>query len=228
MGPRYNAAEAGLRNIRAIPGSYVALCGLFVVSTLVLPRLGWALDLRLFSETGGGGAWHLPVEVSPEIAEVTFEVDTTLHLVRGRVRRIEGRVWLADEADPTSIRAELRFPIAGFFTGNDNRDGKIRTVMHAASFPEVHLRVERSAGVCTPESITPAGVCRATLFGMLSMSGQGRQVSLPIAISRFGKGWRITGETILRWPDFGIDDPSTFLAKVEEEVKLSFTLTLKA
>jgi len=213
-----------LRYFTAISGCSRLWIGLAALWLVFAPVPGGALDLKVFSPTKG--PWGLPVEVSPEMVEVTFEVDTTLHLVQGRVRRIEGRVWLADEADSTSIRADIRFPIAGFFTGNDNRDGKIQKVMHAARFPAVHLKVEHTAGVCAPESITPAGVCQATLLGTLSMSGQGRQVSLPIAISRLGQGWRITGGTTLRWPDFGIDDPSTFLAKVEEEVRLSFSLTL--
>jgi hypothetical protein len=71
-------------------------------------------------------SWNLPQDLRDENTKVEFLVDSTWHVVNGSTAGIRGRAWLQTPSDYRSIRAELRFPVGGFNTGNERRDRRLR------------------------------------------------------------------------------------------------------
>jgi len=97
----------------------------------------FALVSLLGSTAFAGTRWNLPQQLSDTNTTVTFEVDSTWHLVEGKTAGIHGRVWLENQADTNSINIEVSLPVARFDTDRESRDEKLRTVMYAQRYPEV-------------------------------------------------------------------------------------------
>ena len=170
--------------------------------------------------------WNLPIELNDSNTNVKFEVDSTLHLISGISKHISGKAWLKDDKKPSSIKAEISFPIKFFNTGNESRDSKMRKVMNAARYPNVKFSIQSTSDICLPSSLENKR-CEAKLIGNLSIRGISKQISIPILIKKSLKGYDVHGKTSFKWADFGIEDPSTFLAKLYEDVTVSFKCTLK-
>ena len=110
-----------------------------IVFIIAIQNRGFALDLGFFKAKPG--PWNLPVSISDDNTTINFQLDTSLHLVKGLASGVSGKIWLENEDQPNSIRAEIRIPVAGFQTGNSNRDEKIKKVMSFLKFPDVIFTV---------------------------------------------------------------------------------------
>ena len=172
--------------------------------------------------------WNLPAEVSDKNAEVTFEVDTTFHVVHGKTSGIHGKVWLENTSDPTSIRGEMGVPVKSFFTDNSSRDETLRESMAEPKFPEVALKVERSEGLCTPAELQTKESCEGFLVGTLQIHGVSQVFKFPISVKRVGADYQVSGEFIFPWTSFGVEDPSIFIARVNKNVKIKYKMELVA
>lgn len=175
---------------------------------------------------GSTTLWNLPIEVSNANTEVHFEIDSTWHVVKGTVGQVNGSIWLESAGDPNSIRAELHFPVESFDTGNRSRDKEMRQVMAASSYPTVTLMVKNAIGLCDPASLRNADSCKGTLDGTVTI----RDITKPIAISvlatRRNDQFEITGTASLRWNEFGVEDPSILIARLDTETRISFKIHL--
>ncbi|MBN8548924.1 MAG: YceI family protein [Deltaproteobacteria bacterium] len=171
--------------------------------------------------------WNLPQALSPANTKVTFEVDSTWHLVEGQAKQIEGRVWLEDPKDPKSVRAKVSLPVAAFDTDSENRDEKMRKVMHAEAAPAVVFTFsETAAGICAPDSVSETTPCRFEMPGKLSISNVEKDIVVHAQIAKQGSAYQITGVAGLKWADYGVEDPSILIATLDDDVKVEFTVTL--
>ncbi len=172
--------------------------------------------------------WEIPQKLSDSNTRVTFEVDSTWHLVKGVTSGVEGSVWLADSSDPLSIRATLKFPVGKFMTGRDSRDERMREVMNSNQFPDVTLALEAFEPLCAPENCTPSTPCAVTLRARLSIRGSEKLVILAGILTREPEHVTISGDTRFSWADYGVEDPSILVAKLDPEVVVSFSVRLPA
>ena len=172
--------------------------------------------------------WQLPSELSDSTASISFEVDSTWHLVKGTTKSITGRMWLEDPSDQRSLKAEVRVPIANFDTDNSSRDERLREVMHADQSPDVVFSLHAVPDLCSPEQLISAATCNVTLTGELSMSGRKKALSIPAVLTRetnaASRNVQVQGDTVLQWAEFGIEDPSILIAKLAPAVKVSFQI----
>ena len=168
--------------------------------------------------------WILPLDVTDDNTRVSFEVDSTWHLIKGKTSGLTGRVWLEDEKDPLSIRAEISFPVAKFDTGSSARDREMRTVMAANEFPSVHVNVLRAARDCPPDKVSADAPCESTMHGTLSIRGTTREVTLPYVIRRNAGGFEVSGLFPFAWAAFGVEDPSILIAKLDPTVTVKFAV----
>ena len=197
----------------------------FLISSLLPLTQAYAIDWhRLLGNDSA--KWNLPQELSEKNIQLSFEVDTTMHLVKGAVTGISGKAWLEDETDPSSIRAEIKLPLNLFNTGNESRDRKLREVMGFAHQPELVFRILSVKEICSPQSLVSQGTCHGSINGELKINEITRGISFPIVIHRDGDIFEVSGETSVSWPDYNVEDPSTFLAKLEKDVRVHFICRL--
>lgn len=151
-------------------------------------------------------------EIDPEASSVTFELGATLHTVEGAAEVRDGSVRF----DPARGTASGRIDIAAqsLDTGNENRDEDMhQKVLESAQYPEIYFEAERMSGAFEPE-----GQSRVTLEGAFGIHGDEHPTSLIFDVRVEGE--RLTASTEFEVPyvEWGMEDPSRFLLRVEKHV----------
>jgi polyisoprenoid-binding protein YceI len=174
----------------------------------------------------GTESWNLPQELNDSNTQVRFELDSTWHMVHGKVTNIKGRAELKDAKDPSGVVIHLNFPVGSFDTGNGSRDEEMRDVMAADKFPEVTFKSDNDSLTCTPQQVLQSGTCDDKLDGVLTIRGLSKIVELPVKIKKADTGYEISGALPIRWSEFKIVDPSILVAKVAPLVTVFFNVRL--
>ncbi len=157
------------------------------------------------------------ISLTPENTKVRFEVDSTWHLVTGQVRALSGTVDLARS------KVEVRIPVSELDTDNGKRDRKMRAVMEADKFPEIVF-------VASPLPCDPrreSGQCAGEMKGEIQIRGVRKPLVLQLRQTPGANGnVTVHAETALNWSEFGVEDPSIFIAKLRETVRVSIDVDL--
>lgn len=180
--------------------------------------------------TGSEKFWNLPQELNDQNLKIDFAVDSTWHLVEGATSSISGKAWLDNPQDFRSVRAEISLPVATFDTQNSRRDRRMREVMQAEQFPNVNFRLEQVLEVCDPKTVKEGHVCNFRVRGVLRIRDVEKTIDWPSKISYQPAlaAFKLEGKSEIDWQDFGIEDPSIFIAKVYPQAQISFVLNLPA
>jgi polyisoprenoid-binding protein YceI len=171
--------------------------------------------------------WKLPVFVDSTNTTVKYVVDSTWHTVHGVVQKPAGKLWLSNPLDPLSVKAELTFPVASFDSGSTSRDKKMLRVMHTESFPEVSFKSSGLGKECPPAKVKAAQPCKSSLNGLLTISGVSKDVDIPISINKAAGDYLVQGELPIKWAEYGVEDPSILIAKLDPVVTVSFEIRLR-
>ena len=162
-------------------------------------------------------------------SEVMFAVKFRMGDFSGRSEAVSGEL----KFDP----ADLRQPVAGSLTveastlrtGVDGRDRDLRKTMETDRFPQIRFQVE-SAEASFP-NITDKADVLLTIHGQMFI----RDVQRPMTFlgrvrsregGRNGTGLWVRGDAFLKMTDFGITPPRRLFMAVEDQVVVTFDLTL--
>lgn len=170
--------------------------------------------------------YTLPLTLDDSNTSVTFEVDSTWHLVKGSTAGISGTVWHEDTADPNAIAATISIPVQQFDTDNSDRDERMREVLHAAQYPFVKYTLQQLQTECPASMNSGHDPCTIQLRGTVEISGTQRPLEISGTMEREENGFLVRGATTLSWKDFGVEDPSIFIARLDENVHISFQVHL--
>lgn len=173
--------------------------------------------------------WNLPQAITDENVTVRFAVDSTWHLVEGKTSGLHGKIWLHDPSDPLSIRIDAGIPVARFDTERESRDEKLRKVMHAEQFPEVRFSGQKASplgGACEPSMLMDGAMCRLDIEGELRIGAVSKTVVLPVEVKKSAKGLVVEGELALEWADYGVEDPSILIAKLDKTVRVHVSVVI--
>ncbi len=170
--------------------------------------------------------WQMPCHLSEANTKVQFEIDSTWHKIVGKVKDFSGDIWLSNSLDPKSIRARLTFPVLGFDTDNKSRDHELRHVMHVDAFPNVEYELTRVDGICSLKEFEQAKYCNITLSGNLKISGVMKEVSIPGSILFENNIYKVSGTLPISWGEYGVEDPSIFIAKLDPIAQVKFSLDI--
>lgn len=170
--------------------------------------------------------WDLPQPISDSNTKITFEVDSTWHLIKGETAGIAGRVWLANPRDELSIRARFDLPVARFDTDGEMRDERMREVMDSEHAPYVSLSLDSLRPSCDPASFSASQSCPVELAVKLTIRGTERPMTLHGTLQKHGSDVVLAGESRFSWLDFGVEDPSILVAKLDPEVAVTYSVTI--
>lgn len=154
-------------------------------------------------------------QLDPAATAVRFHFGATLHSVHGSLRATEGRI----ELDPATGQASGRIVLdaTSAETGNARRDAKMHEkILESERYPQMVYTVRRVTG-----SLNPAGRSELQLHGDLQMHGVSRPLDV-LATAQVADG-RVTAEGTVTLPylDWGMDDPSFFVLRVEKQVHVT-------
>lgn len=171
--------------------------------------------------------WELPMNITDENTEIKFEVDTTWHVVFGKVSGISGNVLLRDPKENASIQGEIQIPVKNFSTGWDARDESLLDHMNVDKFPKVIFKINRLKNPCQPSEASENG-CKTTLLSNLSICDISKDVEVDAIIKKVDDHFEVTGSYPIQWAQYNVDDPSIIVAKVNPTVTVHFKVKLKA
>lgn len=179
------------------------------------------IPIRAISEP-----WNLPKSLTTTNAKINFEVDTTWHMVHGTVNEVRGELSLSDPNRYDSIIGTITIPVAGLDTDNNSRDETMRESMHSDKFPNIQFKVNSVQKVCDPNSLSKGASCPFVLVGGLTIRDITQNVILEGQVTFNGSDYIIIGETNIKWQEYGIEDPSIFIAAVYPDTKIKVELKL--
>jgi polyisoprenoid-binding protein YceI len=172
-------------------------------------------------------AWFLPKRLSDHNLVVGFDVDTTWHWVHGQTSGIDGEAMLSAPDDPQSVAIEVKIPVANFDTDSSSRDSELRNVMAADKYPFVILNASGLTKGCTPAKVLAEGSCEDAMAAKIQIRAIKSDFLLPILMKKTKEGFSVEGSFNIKWPDFGVEDPSILVARVHKDVTIKFKVTLR-
>jgi hypothetical protein len=131
-----------------------------------------------------------------------------------------------------SIAGNIEIPIAQLHTGSSGRDSEMREVMHAASHPKIiyalkEIRARDPACRLQDVALDAAGKeCPFTAAGMLTIAGNTRRIEASLQVTHAPAGLAVVGRVPLAWADYGVDDPSILVARLDSIVTVTFSTVI--
>ncbi len=171
-------------------------------------------------------SWQLPIAVDDSNTIVSFEVDSTWHLVRGATRGVSGTVIQGSVADPLSIEASIVIPVRWFNTDSLSRDERMLEVLAAERFPSVSFRSTRLSESCSPVVLDLHGKCSGSLKGVLTIRDVSKDIELPVEIAKENNRYAISGGIQISWAEFNVEDPSILIARLDPTATISIQTTV--
>ena len=157
----------------------------------------------------------LTFELDPNATRVEFTFGATLHTVDGTLRAKEGRVRLDPEANAASGRFVLDATSAQ--TGVARRDRKMHEkILESQIYPKIVFEAQRLSG-----QLNPVGRSQVELHGVLELHGTKRPMDMTVVANSDGTRVTGTGTMIVPYLDWGLQDPSFFILRVEKEVRVT-------
>lgn len=166
------------------------------------------------------------ITLSPNNAQVTFDVDSTWHTVHGTVGAVQGTLSTTSPANLATLHGDIHLGVKSFNTENARRDSRMLEVLAAEAFPEVVYHLEKIEGKCAIETLQVGQSCDDTALGELTIRDHTLAVPLALHIDKAEDGLTVTGESQLQWGDYGVEDPSILVAKLDKTVAVHLTVNL--
>lgn len=158
--------------------------------------------------------------------KVGFNLDSTLHMVRGNAKKFEGLFKVPHPWEPGRLSVEIKVAVKEMDTDHESRDEKMRNYcLVMEEHPEIHFKSTEFRGF----SITSKekGLYGFVIDGDLTIKGISKKVSIPVEVTVKDAGVRFYGKVMLNYlKDFNIKNPSVFIFRVAKEVEVFFDMEL--
>ena len=175
---------------------------------------GWvcALLAALISAAAARAQESPKIELAASNCVVRFSVNSTWHLVQGRVPQLHGWARFERPGDFNTLQATIETDVATLTTDHESRDNKMRGFcFEGALFPKVTFRLEQARFMEDKHVVFSGSLTIRDVTRRLVVGGQ---------YSVKDKQFEFMGAGDLRWADFSMRDPSTFFGKLQPDVKV--------
>jgi polyisoprenoid-binding protein YceI len=160
-------------------------------------------------------AAELHIELDPEATSISFTLGATLHTVEGRISLASGSLDLDRESGTFS--GEIVVDATSADTGNDSRDEDMHTkVLMSDTYPRIVVRPERLTG-----EVAEQGTSQVKLTGQMELAGTPHQITVPLDVTVDGNSFSATAEFTVPYVEWGLEDPSRFLLRVDKVVDVT-------
>jgi polyisoprenoid-binding protein YceI len=193
------------------------------VTTLSIAGLG-ASQAPNYSPAGGAAA-HTEVRGG----SITFDVGTNIFAIKvhGASGALDGRAGVRESAQGLRLeRIEAVVPVDSLKTGLKQRDAHMRKYIFETTdgqAPDVRFSADKAD--CSHAGSERELTCVAA--GVLSIRGTARPFSIPLKVTRNGDDYRVVGDGTVALSTWGIERPSQFGVKTNDEVALHLEFNAK-
>lgn len=177
--------------------------------------LATAVALAALVHAFPAGAVPQRLRLEPDATAIAFTLGATLHEVQGELRLVGGE--LRFDTDTGEASGELVVDATSARTGLGARDRTMHgDVLESGRHPRIVFRAERLSVL--RRDTRGADV---ELAGRLEMHGQQRPLVLPARLELAGDRVAIEAGFRVPYVDWGMQDPSTFLLRVDRFVDVT-------
>jgi polyisoprenoid-binding protein YceI len=181
-----------------------------------MPRFRTAVFLLVLVlaalSSGVARAQTVTFDLDPQATQITFGFGATLHSVQGTLKAAGGKVQL--DVPTGKASGEITLDMKSAATGNEKRDQKMhQKILETERYPQAVFHVERVDGEVHRE-----GRSELQLHGTLDLHGGGHAVAIPIVATAQGDTVTATGMFDIPYVEWGLEDPSFFLLRVDKVV----------
>ncbi len=156
--------------------------------------------------------------LDPAASRIAFTLHATLHRVEGSFRVQSGE--LRFDSSTGQISGRIVVDARTGDTSNAKRDAKMHgAVLESERFPELVLEPLSFDG-----SIAPEGESRIEVRGDLVVHGVRHPFVLPVELSIDGEQVRATATFDVPYVEWGLEDPSAFVLRVDKVVRVTAEL----
>lgn len=196
-----------------------------------MPRL-WSAVLLFFATLGISASVFPAVSDDPgkleaiQIAHATatFQVGTNMPglFVRGKSEALRARVQIRRSADGVTLEhIEAQLPVKTLVTGIALRDQHMRDHVFTAPDGQIPDVTFEGEGISCP-GIVAGHEATCKVSGTLSIRGMPRNFSVVLKIREAAgrTAFRAGGDGVVRLSEYGIEQPTQFGVKTENEIRL--------
>lgn len=198
--------------LRLRPFVTLPALGLLVLAGLLAPL---AAQEGVSEQTGSQAppkTEDVVFRLDPDASEVTFTLGATLHTVEGSFAVSRGMVRFDPESGEAS--GEIVVDVTTGDTGREGRDEDMHAkVLESQQFPQAIFTPTRVEG-----SLPESGSGQVTLHGTLRLHGSSHELSIPADVTVQDNQVDATGTFQVPYVDWGMEDPSRFLLRVDKHV----------
>lgn len=158
-------------------------------------------------------------QVDPTHSHLEFTVSDALHTVKGTFKIQSGvvRVNPANGAATGQILVDAK----SGDSGSHMRDRRMhKQILESDKYPEIAFAPSRIEG-----QIAPAGDSKISITGVFTIHGAGHPLTTTALVHREGNQFKASVTFSVPYVKWGMKDPSNFLIKVKDEVRITLDLT---
>ena len=174
-----------------------------------------ALSLLFVS---GAFAQHQTFTVNPDTSQVAFALGGNMHHVNGTFHVQSGSIDFDRTAK--TISGSVVVSAGSGESGDKSRDKKMHTdVLDVAHYTDISFVPKSYQG-----TIAPTGDSTIQVSGVFTLHGTPHDLTVPMQLHIEGRVLRAQTHFTVPYVQWGLKDPSIFIAKVAKEVDLDLTL----
>ena len=175
--------------------------------------LGLAAWLLLLPPSGA--AQQIKVNVDPAQTKIEWTLGDVLHTVHGTFKLRSGSVTFDPQSGDAS--GEIIVDATSGESGNHARDQKMhKEILESQRYPEITFSPAHVTG-----KIADQGTSSVQVQGIFLIRGAGHNITLSLAVERSGNEVKASASFDVPYQEWGMKNPSTFLLKVDNKVKIS-------
>jgi polyisoprenoid-binding protein YceI len=199
---------------------------------LIFATHAWPADAPTAGAFPAPGKWEFAFK--PEASFISYFLKGNVHDTLGYVKTMRGSATADIAADGRMTAAAVQFTFAADTMDSKDkaRDERMKKkFMEISIYPEISYRsTAAGAGLQNAAPVASATKEHPLAFdleGTLTIHGTARAITIPVTVY-LEKGLLITeGKTILQLKDYNIKNPSFFVFRTEDFVKIDFRIELQ-
>jgi polyisoprenoid-binding protein YceI len=162
------------------------------------------------------------LNVAPADSVLAYKIVHTLHQVEATSSQLEGKALAKSDG---TVQVMVRAKVAGFASGDTNRDEHMMEVMEAASYPTVTFK---GLAKIAPATTYPAQY-DVPLTGELEMHGQKFPETINVhVVMSSAIAWTVTGTFDVSLDKYKVERPALLLKKIDDACHMTLKLSLRA
>ena len=146
--------------------------------------------------------------------KVTYYGNHVLHKWSGESKTING--FLSYNEHNNDFACDIKIPIISFDSKNSSRDSNMLIYTNAIDQPNIQFK----------SNDLQLSLNKAKVNGTLYFGGQSKNISVDLDVV-MGKDISFSGSFIIRLSDYKITRPSLFFKKIDDEIKITFSMMAK-